>query len=329
MHLSYGNRVLRALSISQEDWRDGLLHGWTRLSHEEREAVGTLHFMHIPGTTATTKTRRALSAIRTVVLHAVRHAVALDRTFWITHVNKNVNHVSGWLPLLLRLRFLHRVSKRTGGNEVFKIDGSVKYSAGTVSDLDVAKLADYTRFALAIWSHKPPSRLTDYETMMRSLKLACSSSLDIGVLNQTDSYGFLWTTRAMIIAEMRAAGIKALQVNDKKMCARRLSAMFPDMSGWTGRFADMVAKRKAGDRVLTVHTLLKVLSWRGPVELLTCLLCVVCHDAVLATDPQVLQALSSDISVARKKFRKLFKYEGHPLRVLTEAGLETASIVET
>ena len=273
--------------------------------------------------TINTKTRTALCAIRTVVLHAVRRAVAVGRTFWITHVNKNVNHVSGWLPLLLRLRFLHRVSQtqRTRANEVFKIDGSVKYRAGAVHDLDVAKLAEYTRFALAIWSHTPPSRLTDYETMMRSLKLACSSLLDIGVLNETDS----WTTRAMIIADMRAASIKELQVNDKRMCARRLSAMFPDMSDWTGRFADMVAKRKAGDRALTVHTLLKVLGWRGPVELLTCLLCVGCHDTVLATDPKVLQELSRDIAGARKKFRKLFKYEGHTLHVLAEAGVETAS----
>ena len=77
--------------------------------------------------------------------------------------------------------------------------------------------------------------------------------------------------------------------------------------------------------MLTVHTLLKVLGWRGPLELLTCLLCVVCHDTVLATDPKVLQELSRDIAGARKKFRKLFRYEGHPLHVLAEAGVETAT----
>ena len=185
------------------------------------------------------KTRTALCAIRTVALHAVRRAVAVDRTFWITHVNKNVNHVSGLMPLLVRLRFLHRVTRTQGtrAKEVFKIDGSVKHRAGAVHDLDVAKLADYTFFALAVMSHRPPSRITDCETMMRSLTLACSSLLDVGVLGQANSYGFLWATRAMIIAEMRSAGIMRLQVNDKAMCARRLAVMFPDMSGWTGRIA--------------------------------------------------------------------------------------------
>ena len=262
-------------------------------------------------TLETTETETAAKILLDVLLFAVRKSFKADRTFWTTHVSKNVHHVSGWLPWMLRLGVLRSASSSSRrGSETFTVDGTVRCRAGKTTDLNLSKLADITRLAAAIRSIKPMKTLTQYKAAVECLSKFGAQLPDIGTLGMSSTYGFLWTVRAMLTAEMRAAGIDKLHIDDKTMTTSTLSKVFPDMAGWASRIAQSKCRSPK------VSTLVKVLKWNGPVELLTCLLCVVCTDAVFAMSAPVIRSLRGRIEVARDEFRQEHGFEAHPVHIL-------------
>ena len=307
----------------QDGWRDGLAAGWKALPQKEKDALRLMSSVD-PETSEASESAELVAGakvVRKVALHAVRVAIKRDRSFWKSHVNMNVSHVSGWLPLTLRMRILHRVSPKATSGELFKVDGIVKYRAGQVSDLDLLKLADHARLAMAIRSLKPPRSLADYRHSVQHLSSTCGTLDDIGALGDAGSYGFLWATRAITIAEMRANGIDGLKV-DSATTATSLSAMFPDMADWASRHA---AATHGKQPISTVRQLVRRVQWAGPVELLTCFLCVISNDQVLNMPASLIQSLQQEIEGVRKKLRKKLGFEAHPVRVLKEVTATFAS----
>lgn len=290
----------------QDHWRRGLLDGWTKLSHSNRMLLQML-------AAETTKTPEAMKILLRVLLHAVRKSINKDRRFWTTHVSKNVTHVSGWLPLMLRLHVLHRVSGRAHAGVIFKVDDKTTYRAGTTSDMSFAKVSDLARFAHALRSARPPRTLSQYHAIVSNLSQIGALLPDIGCLGMADTYGFLWATRATLIAEMRAAGVERLQVDYKRMRMHTFRKVFPDMAGWATRLTRL-ATQSTGPP--TVAALVKHVGWKGPLELLTCVLCVLCKESALELPANIVRSLRDDIQEMRVEFRRAHTYEAHPLYIL-------------
>ncbi len=294
----------------QDHWRHAILERWERLSSTHQ---ALLQMLTATETLETAEIAKAVGIVFQVLLHAVRKSVAMDRSFWTKHVSKNVNHVSGWFPWMLRLGVLRTASSSSSrsATEVFKVDGVPRWQAGKATEINISKLADMARLASAIRSTKPPKTLTQYKAAVECLSKFGSLLSDVGALGVGSTYGFLWTVRAMLIAEMRAAGIEKLRIDSANMTTSTLSKVFPDMSGWASRVA------QSGCRSPKISALMKTLRWTGPVELLTCLLCVTCTEVVFAMDATILQSSRNRIAAARRAFRRHRRFEAHPVHILT------------
>jgi hypothetical protein len=124
------------------------------------------------------------------------------------------------------------------------------------------------------------------------------------------SYTWLWCVRAYLFAEMRAHGIKMLEVSNADD-AEGLSAAFPDAKGWIKKFASGGGSVKA---------LLKNLHHSGGVETLTCNLCIFGDAAIIKIPLADLERAwkSGALKKARKELDRP-KMPAHPVHVLDVA----------
>lgn len=182
-------------------------------------------------------------------------------------------------------------------------------------EFHMEKYKDIARLASVLRGTGAPRTFASWCAVASSIGAVIGPSKTLGALNKSTTYGYLWMIRAFLLAEMRAEGIESLKISaDDMVC--NISGAFPDSCDWASRIGRLVKKTHVKD-------LLQAISWKGPVELLTCFLCV------MLSDPRVhhlsaisVRRLRSDLVRARSKFRKQHHgFEPHPLAMLSEVGL--------
>jgi hypothetical protein len=182
-------------------------------------------------------------------------------------------------------------------------------------EFHMEKYKELSRLASVLRGTGAPRTFTAWCAVTGSIANVIGQSKSLGALNRTTTYGYLWMIRAFLLAEMRAEGIDRLKVSADDLVSN-ISAAFPDASDWASQLGRLI-------RQTHVKDLIQVISWKGPVELLTCFLCV------LLSEPRVhhlsanrVRSLCDDLIKARSKFRKQYRgFEPHPLAMLSEVGL--------
>ncbi len=257
-------------------------------------------------------------------------------------MNKHVHHVSGWIALLLRFRVMEPTMQARGASILSVCQETSETTAtrtpeggrsGDTGDLEycgscrryallpvqqtvhMEKYKELSRLACVLRGVGAPRTFASRCTVTSSIGNVVGSSKTLGALNKADTYGYLWTMRAALLAEMRVEGIARLKVSpDDKVSS--ISAAFPDACDWASQLGRLTTTWRLSD-------LLKAISWKGPVELLTCILCVVLSEPrVHHLSARSVRSLQRDMIKFRSKFRKEHRsFEPHPITVLGAVGL--------
>ena len=112
------------------------------------------------------------------------------------------------------------------------------------------------------------------------------------------NYQFWWLARSYLIVEMRHRGIERLRVSADWDKDQVIAAMVPDMSDWLPSW--MASKKKA----ISLKSLLSTLSYREPLEMLSCFCCILCDNEIEGHSTELLASARDAISEQRRIMRE-------------------------
>jgi len=122
----------------------------------------------------------------------------------------------------------------------------------------------------------------------------------------TPAYGTLWLVRSYMIAEMRARAISHLHVKPRDKAAD-LKIAFPDQCSWLKRVAAPTTK---------LTTVIKAAGYTGPIEMLTCDMCIFGGGQSLKWSTECIRANASKIRRVSKDLGESRERQAHPLIAL-------------
>ena len=134
--------------------------------------------------------------------------------------------------------------------------------------------------------------------------MASTSAHDM--MRATPAYGTLWLVRSYMIAEMRARAIRHLRVQPTDTAAD-LKIAFPDQCNWLKRVATPTTK---------LATLIKTAGYTGPLEMLTCDMCIFGGEQSLKWPAEYIRANASKIRRVSKDIGESRERQAHPLIAL-------------
>ena len=140
--------------------------------------------------------------------------------------------------------------------------GSQKYEAVLFGKKHIKIFAAHSRVSDCLKALAVPSTLLEYAD-----RVSLAGRLVTPVRDATygKSYGFLWLCRAYLLAELHARG-KHLTYRQKDTVSC-LNYAFPDQCSWVSRFVGNTESTR-------VSTLVRLLKYKDPLEMLTCDLCI-------------------------------------------------------
>ena len=141
------------------------------------------------------------------------------------------------------------------------------------------------------------------------------SDLGIHAGKRRDNYQFWWLARLYLIIEMRHQGIERLTVTEDWDKDQVNAAMVPDMNEWL--HAWMTSKAGA----TSLKSLLSKLSFREPLELLSCFCCILGDNVIDQCSTEDLYSARDAISKQRQQMREASasEDEGHPALIVQKA----------
>ena len=192
-----------------------------------------------------------------------------EKAYWARHVNRNVAHHAGWLPLMQRMGILSKTTKRDKNRLVFG-DSGVAYKIMPFSNKLVKDLTTLSTMQQVLLATPPPRTLDEWIEGFQIFKKWALQR------EKQDSYNALWMFRAAMIAERAFAGYKELGYSDENI-TDTISEAFPDMSQWVAYLCQS-GRMRVGEFV-------RKLGYKDSIEYLTCDLCILMPVAdCLATD---------------------------------------------
>ena len=190
--------------------------------------------------------------------HAMTARSDQEKAYWVRHVNRNVSHHAGWLPLMQRMGILSKTTKQDKKKLVFG-DPDTYYKTLPFSGKLVRDLVALSAMQEVLLATSPPRTLDEWVEGCRIFQKAAPTR------DKSESYSFLWTFRAAMIAERAAAGYKKLGYSDKNT-TDDISEAFPDQSSWVTYFCPR-GRVQLGE-------FLRQLGYKDSIEYLTCDLCI-------------------------------------------------------
>ena len=189
---------------------------------------------------------------------AMTKRTAKEQAYWVNHVNRNATHHAGWLPVMQRMGILAKTTQRDKSRLVFG-DPCKAYKTLPFSEKHVDAFTKLSEWQQAVLAIGPPRTLDDWVVGCESFKRTA------GERREADSYSFLWTFRATMIAERAAAGFKKLEYSDKNTTDDILKA-FPDQSQWVSYFCP--------GGPMPVGEFVRLLGYKDSIDYLTADLCI-------------------------------------------------------
>lgn len=236
--------------------------------------------------------------------HAMTARSDEEKAYWVRHVNRNVSHHAGWLPLMQRMGILSKTTRQDKNRLVFG-DPNKYYKILPFSKKLVRDLVALSAMQQVLLATSPPRTLDEWVEGFRIFKKAAPKR------DKSESYSFLWTFRAAMIAERAAAGYKKLGYSDKNT-TDDISDAFPDQKEWVTYFSP---------RAVQLGEFLRQLGYKDSIEYLTCDLCILMPVAdrlstdVGGRDPWVKRCRSSQDEALHRSCGE----QAHPAVVAAQA----------
>ena len=217
------------------------------------------------------------------------------RKYWATHVHRNVQHHSGWIPVMQRMKILTQTASRLiepmhaatwdvgnssrrmtwlGVRSGLHFDSTKKYKVVPFCKSHLSHFRRTSRMQSSLLAMRIPSTLGEWIQSATEFKKAGGS----------DNYSSKWLFRSVMIAEMRACGIRSL-TSFKKANVSQLATAFPDQCPWLQKLPQTMPLARA----------LKDWRYEGPIELFTMYLCIFCT---------CTQMTASEITERAKQIKK-------------------------
>ena len=130
-------------------------------------------------------------------------------------------------------------------------------------------------------------------------------------MRDSTSYAFKWVFRTHSLAELRNAGVNAIQY-DPNIPLRCVRQTFPDQNNWMGE-----------SLTLSIGEVMSDWGYQGPLEMFSVMLCVLCDAGIQEYEVGRLQALRQSIRETRQATLEKHKYEGHPFLTIRDADENT------
>ena len=183
---------------------------------------------------------------------------ASQQKYWHLHCNRGCSYHAGWLPVMQRMGILAKTTKRDKSRLVF---GNPDLAYKIVPFAEQTHVRAFTRLSelqQALLATRPPTTLDDWVRCLESFR-------SVARRGEGDSYGFLWTFRAAMIAERAVAGCKKLAYSAMNT-TDDLSNAFPDQNEWVRYFCPRGP--------VPVGEFVRQLGYKDSIEYLTCDLCI-------------------------------------------------------
>ena len=168
-----------------------------------------------------------------------------------------------------------------------------------------------TRVSNIMRSVPVPRSLADYKAGVTSASALVEKARGKAYAG---SYGWMWVVRSYLLTEMRVAGIRELRV-DATDTLSDLQVSFPDRNGWLSR---ILATRKTPSSI-TVKDLVRELNYNGPIEMLTCDLCIFGGKAARDFRVEDIDSKRQLLRNTCERLRRNADQQAHPLVVLRAA----------
>ena len=259
-----GPLYLIAVVGKEQAWRAAIVRLARQLPASTRSNLSALSNRIGPDAADRDRGVRTAVALRlhrllVVACQAMTKRSAKEQAYWVNHVNRNVAHHAGWLPFMQRMGILAKTTMQDKSRLVFG-NPDMAYKILPFSERKhVRVLTKLSEMQQALLATRPLCTLDDWAAGCESFKTTA------GERRERDSYSFLWTFRAAMIAERAAAGCKKLQYNDKNT-TDDLAKAFPDQCEWVSYFCP-------GGPV-PVGQFVSQLGYKDSIEYLTCDLCI-------------------------------------------------------
>ena len=220
---------------------------------------------------------------------------ARERSYWSKHVNKNVTHHSGWLPLMQRIHILAKTSRKDPRGMCFGDEGDPKVQAYKIvpfkPQTHVETFARLSMMQQVLVSTKTPKTLDDWRDGMAEF---AKKAPVMG-----DSYTCRWVYRSAMVAEMALANRKTLKYGKHNTMAH-VQKGFPDQKGMIRTFCEADGKTASS---VTVSEFLRGLRYKDGLQFLTMDLCIL-GVAGQGMEPKTIEAAELEIKRSRHKMDK-------------------------
>ena len=192
--------------MPREGWRDAVLKAWSKTPANKRLQMCVCVCVLAGGDPKDAEVRDAAKTAHQVLAHACRSMTSTkteEKRYWSTHVNRNVNHHSGWLPLMQRAKILAKTSKAGSGvltfgsKEVYKL-------ASFDAARHVPVLGHMSMMQQNIAGYKTPKTLDEWNAGMESFRRVAKNKVT------ATGYSHRWLYRSAMMAEMHVTGVKNL-----------------------------------------------------------------------------------------------------------------------
>jgi hypothetical protein len=289
----------------KDNWKLAVETSWSMASLEQR--------VLLPGAAAPeiSLQRAAAKAMHLILVRALQVWASTssqeERVFWTRHVNRNVAYHSALLPWAQKAMLLQKRAGSLRGslNIVSPEKANYCVTAFKVS-VHTSVMVDLHKTGLVLNSLQTPHTTEEWLQCTRN---AGQRGTEAGVV-KGDSYGWSWLVRTYLFASMRAAGISRLRVTNDWNTEQVVEALLPDQSRWLPHWM-----RSKGWTLKQLSAHLKDV----PVEMLSCMACILGDTALDKFDMSTLEGNLQRIMKVRAEVRKKYGWEGNPSLVVSEA----------
>ena len=221
---------------------------------------------------------------------------------WQRHVNRNVTHHAGWLPMAQTMLPLLRKVERKGSGVLVLGTGNLFYRPLPFSSKFVHAYTQFRKVGLVLRTLPVVKSGTEWAEALSS---ASTSAEAIGLKRTVNqAYSWPWLVRTQLIAMLRSSGVQRLTVG--KLTSDQLATMNPDMHEHVEDLAE---------HSLMAADVLKSAKYDGSPELFS-MYCCLFLSSPDKFDPEAVRASRTRLIKAREDFAKLHGIPPHPLLLL-------------
>ena len=242
------------------------------------------------------------SAVKTMGSRMARETSAV----WQTHVNKNVYHHSGWLPMLqINLPMLQKMTgkARTGSGVLTLGTMGQQYKLLPFSKKFCVAFDRFRRTGVIIKDLRAPRSCQEWSCIVTKARQDAIKQ-GLRTVIQMD-YSWQWLLRTQLFCIVRSAGVKRMACKDVTM--KVLGSMAPDQQKHL---------KALSEHMVDAKDLFAEVGYDGPPELFSMYCCIFLGKKALMYDPEWVLENRQSLQQSREAFATKWLIPPHPVCML-------------